>query len=255
MRAPAKYLLMRPLSRLVDALRDPPKAGLRVLLYHSVGTALPDDPHGIGIDECSFKRHVDHLSSREAGYAFCPFAAPPADSLGLAWTFDDGFKDVLSKAAPLLAAKNIPFTVFATADFIRQGSPLYLDEAELKELARLPGVSIGSHAKTHRLLTSLGPRELDEELRSSKRYLEDLLGRPVESLSYPNGAVDRRVRDAARAAGYRLGGSSRYGLNVEGRDPLLLCRTEIVAWDSVGDLELKAGGAWDWFGWRHPDPA
>ena len=173
----------------------------------------------------------------------------------LAVTFDDGYRDVLTKAAPLLVEKKIPFTLFATTDFIRSGSPLYLNEAELKELSRLPGAGIGSHGKTHRRLTSLYDRVLKEDLAASRKNLEDLLGKPVTMLSYPHGAVDRRVRDAAQEAGYTLGATSRYGLNLPGRDPLLLCRTEIVAWDEVEDLELKAKGHWDWYSLRHPDPA
>jgi peptidoglycan/xylan/chitin deacetylase (PgdA/CDA1 family) len=255
MNAPKKYTVFRAFSRFYEGLQLTADTGLRVLLYHSVGTGLPDDPHGTGIDAALFKEHLDQLVSMKAAYAFSPFRAPQRGLLALAVTFDDGYKDVLTTAAPLLAARGIPFTLFASVDHVRKGSPLYLNEAELKALSRVPGVAIGSHAVTHRPLTSLSDQELSQELSSSKKYLEDLLGRSVEAVSYPYGAVDRRVRDAAKAAGYTLGGTSRYGLNPAARDPLLLCRTEVVAWDTVADLELKVGGAWDWFQFRRPDPA
>ena len=77
----------------------------------------------------------------------------------------------------------------------------------------------------------------------------------VTALSYPHGSVDQRVRNAAKTAGYKMGGCSRYGLNHPDRDPLLLCRTDLTDFDSVADLTLKIEGHWDWFRFRHKDPA
>jgi hypothetical protein len=85
--------------------------------------------------------------------------------------------------------------------------------------------------------------------------LEDLLGRPVIALAYPHGSVDHRVRQAAAAAGYQLGACSRSDVNTAGRDPLLLCRTEVVGADSQRVFSQKLNGAWDWTRWRSPDPA
>ncbi|MBI5245393.1 MAG: polysaccharide deacetylase family protein [Elusimicrobia bacterium] len=250
------HRLYRGFSRLCGLAQGPlPKPGLRALLYHAVGTPLPGEPCGTSISAGLFARHIEHLDSLRNVFKFRHFAAPGSDSPCLALTFDDGYRDVLAAAAPLLAVRGIPFTMFVVSDFILRGAAPYLDEAGLKELARLSGARIGSHGKTHRPLTALGDAELREELAGSRKFLEDLLGLPVTSISYPYGSVDRRVRDAAQEAGYVLGGTSRYGLNLPGRDPLLLCRTEIVAWDEIEDLELKVKGRWDWYRFRHPDPA
>ena len=123
------------------------------------------------------------------------------------------------------------------------------------EIAALPGVSIGSHGATHTPLTQLDARALENELLTSKRTLEDITGRAITSLSYPHGAVDRRVRDAAAAAGYAIGASSRFDINAAGRDPLLLCRTDIHGNDSLRVFNQKLNGDWDWYRWRNPDPA
>ena len=58
-------------------------------------------------------------------------------------------------------------------------------------------VTIGSHSLSHPILTTLGDQELERELRDSRSLLETRLDRPVPTLCYPNGAVDRRVRDCA----------------------------------------------------------
>jgi peptidoglycan/xylan/chitin deacetylase (PgdA/CDA1 family) len=157
-------------------------------------------------------------------------------------------------SAPALAALKIPFTAFVTPGFVGSG-PLYLSVSELKQLSAIPGATIGAHGARHVELTSLSDADLAEELSASRKKLEDWTGKAVLSLSYPHGAVDRRVREAARKAGFALGGCSRYGVNGEKRDPLLLCRTEVTRWDTAADLRLKLDGNWDWFALRHPDPA
>lgn len=227
-------------------------AGLRVLMYHSVGADVPGNPYGICISPRLFKDHMRRLAER-GGWQFCAFGAPSEGRRQLALTFDDGFKDTLTTAAPVLQELGIPMTVFVTAEHVRAPGSLYLSKDELRELAQF--ALVGAHGDRHRPLDELSDAELSAELSDSKKFLEDAIGKPVDTLSYPHGRVDRRVRDAAAAAGYRLGGCSRYGLNRPGRDPLLLCRTEITAYDSVSDLDLKVDGHWDWFALRHPDPA
>ena len=256
MTAPLRHQAYRWVSRAWSFLgRAGSPPGLRALLYHCVGARLQDDPYGTSVSLQEFARHIAYLDSIRSRWEPAPFAQPRSGAPTLAVTFDDGYKDVLTTAAPILVERRLPFSVFVTTGFIRGGSPLYLDPSELKELSRLPGAAIGSHGASHRPLARLNDAELREELSASRKWLEDLLGAPVTTLSYPHGSVDRRVRDAAQEAGYVLGGTSRYGVNAPGRDPLLLCRTEITAWDTTQDLDLKVSGAWDWHRFRRPDPA
>ena len=250
-----KHALYSAVSRAGRALAPgAPRPGLRVLVYHSVGGTLASDPYGTAIDPARFRSHLDALEALRGAWVPAAFAPPTGARHEFALTFDDGYRDTLSRAAPLLAARGWPFTVFVTPDLI-DGGELYLSKRELRELAAHPGAQIGAHGNRHVPLTRLDDAALASELAASRARLEDWLGSPVTLMSYPHGAVDRRVRRAAQAAGFTLAGCSRYGLNEPGRDPLLLCRTEIVAWDDEEDLRLKTAGHWDWFRWRRPDPA
>jgi len=249
-----KQPIYRALSSLHEAILRLPEKGLRVLMYHSVGFSLEQDPYGNSIDVETFRTHAEALHAGRDTWMLRAFEPPRPGERAVCVSFDDGYRDVLSTAAPALVDRKIPFILFATSGLIRSENALYLRPAQLRELASLPGAQIGSHGATHRRLTTLPDRELEEELVSSRAALEDMTGRPVNSISYPHGDVDRRVRDAAARAGYHLGGTSRYGLNSESRDPLLLCRTEVTAWDSAEDLRAKIRGAWDWYALRRPDP-
>jgi len=65
------------------------------------------------------------------------------------------------------------------------------------------GMIIGSHGMMHRILTKLDDRELDYELRLSKKALEESLGHSVDYMSIPRGFYDQRVVDKARQFGYK----------------------------------------------------
>jgi peptidoglycan/xylan/chitin deacetylase (PgdA/CDA1 family) len=82
------------------------------------------------------------------------------------------------------------------------------------------GMTIGSHSRTHRVLTTLDQTSLAEELTTSKQVLEGKVGRKVRSIAYPcggPGSFDAKVQHAAQAAGYQLGFSFSQGANRSGR--------------------------------------
>lgn len=232
-----------------------PRAGLRVLMYHSVGSTATGDTLGIyGIAPDLFARHMAALAASADMAPVALSGMPPPQGTRVAVTFDDGYRDNLTRAAPLLQRHRIPFTVFVCSAFLHDTSGNFLTAAELRELAALPGACIGSHGATHVPLTGLDDAHLRNELLSSKAELEDATGRPVNSISYPHGAVNRRVRDAAAAAGYAVGACSRFDINDSTRDPLLLCRTDIHGNDTLRVFEQKLRGDWDWYRWRNTDP-
>lgn len=222
-----------------------PKPGYRILMYHSVGGQAYGDRRGLfSVTPEAFASQLQTL--RAAGVTCVPFGAPRAatPALQVAITFDDGYQDNLRVAAPVLARYAIPWTLFVTTDFVDQ--PGYLTRAELRELASQPQVQIGAHGQTHRQLTTLDDVTLREELTTSKAFLEDLLGAPITSLSYPHGAVDDRVVRCAAVCGFQVGATSCVGVNDGATRALLLKRTEIVSTDSPRIFQDKLRGGWDW---------
>jgi peptidoglycan/xylan/chitin deacetylase (PgdA/CDA1 family) len=65
------------------------------------------------------------------------------------------------------------------------------------------GIVIGSHTKTHPLLTYETPAKVLDETAGSRRQLEERIGRPVACLAYPEGRFGPAVVRAVAAAGYR----------------------------------------------------
>lgn len=251
-----KRVASRALSEAVATVRCARggRPGFRVLLYHAVGSQLPHDSYGISIAPDLFGQHMAALA-REQRFKVVEFEKLPLsqDALYVALTFDDGYRDNLRHAAPVLLKHRIPFTVFVTSSFVESRSPIYLTPQELRELARCPGVTIGSHGVSHQPLTRSDDAVLARELEDSRRYLESVVDKPVTVISYPHGSVDARVVEAARRAGYTMGACSRHDINGKHADPMLLCRTEILACDSTRVFLQKVNGAWDWRSWLTGD--
>jgi peptidoglycan/xylan/chitin deacetylase (PgdA/CDA1 family) len=81
---------------------------------------------------------------------------------------------------------------------------------------RAAGMGIGSHTRSHRILHTLPPAVLADELVDSRAVLEQQLGEPITTIAYPAGKSIARVasvRAAIAAAGYELGFTTTPGTN------------------------------------------
>jgi peptidoglycan/xylan/chitin deacetylase (PgdA/CDA1 family) len=65
------------------------------------------------------------------------------------------------------------------------------------------GMTIGSHSKTHAVLTNETEQRVHDEADDSRRQLEHTLGIAVRSFAYPGGSFTPSVVEAVAAAGYR----------------------------------------------------
>lgn len=221
----------------------------RVLLYHAVGTAVPGDPHELyNISVKTFRQQIEHLAHLQKSGLLCvhDLNVGVDTSAGLVITFDDGYLDNFTVAAPILIKHGLPFTVFVAPKLILDGDARYLSVSTLKELAMLPGVTVGSHGYSHRRLTELGDQVLKNELLDSRSWLEGIIQKPVVTMSYPHGAVDERVRGFVTDLGFTTAASSKFGVFNREHSRLSLPRTDIWAKDNLKRFKAKLGGAWDW---------
>ena len=228
----------------------------RILMYHSVGGKVIGDRLNIfSISPDLFERHIEYLASQEEKTVVdLNVTHPNTNSDRITVTFDDGYKDNLYTAAPILEKYSFPYTVFVSTSFVQYGSRAFLSPRDLRKLSELPNANIGAHSVSHTSLVNCNNIELDNELVSSKHYIEDIIGMPVNMIAYPYGEVNRRVRDAAEKAGYTLGVCSYMHTNYFDHDQLNLSRTSILGIDSLHVFGQKINGYWDWYRYLQRNP-
>ena len=187
-----------------------------MLQYDGLGTSLPADvdaslashwvmPLSLGRQLATIREHryrVVRLYDAWAPHEEGERSARPAVVL----TFDDGRAADYEIAFPILLAAGARAEFFINT--ARVGQPGYLTWARIAEMHRA-GMSLQSHAHDHVALPALSPRLLKNELKTSKRLIEDFLGRAVDFLAAPHSPLDRRVVDAAQEAGYHAVCASR----------------------------------------------
>src|SRR5436853_3441308 len=152
---------------------------LRVLMYHSISSCGDDR---LAIPPEMFASQMQFLGQRgfqvlslEEG---CRRLNSGGDLSGaIVLTFDDGYRDFLTEAVPVLEKHSFPATLFVVtqvkeAGWRRNGNrkPL-LSWAEIEAL-KSRGFSIGSHSVTHADLHSLQRAQLDRELIDSRAAVD-----------------------------------------------------------------------------------
>ena len=253
-----KQAIKRTIARFAPAKTE---SGLRILLYHAVEESDPSDRMSLKVPPDAFRAQMALL--REAGYQVVPLMSPldGADGDGTARvviTFDDGYASQLA-AADILEEFGFPATLFVVPAFLdgRVRGEGYWERwghFGWRELAALAsrGFDIGAHSASHpERLTRCSSVEVEQEIAGAKRLLEQRLGRPVGSFSYPHGAYNAAVERSVQEAGYRLACTSVAGIN---RDPwrwFALRRTEIAGTDGLVEFQQKLQGKYDWVGPWH----
>lgn len=104
------------------------------------------------------------------------------------------------------------------------------------------GLELGAHSATHRNLTQLPDSILHAETSGCRRTLFEQTGVLAHAFAYPYGRHDARVQRAVQTAGFSIGLTLDYGLNVRDSDLLALRRMNVPATISIAAMECWAAG-------------
>ena len=157
-------------------------------------------------------------------------------------TFDDGYRDVLGKASPVIRRLGLHATEYVISGRLHGTDPSFLTAPQLRALEQR-GIQIGSHTVTHADLPILSDAQAFQELTVSKRTLERAVGHPVPWFAYPYGAFDSRVVQMVARAGYELAVTTKSGSCQSSARPLELERLEVLDSTGVGGFAAMLQGA------------
>jgi peptidoglycan/xylan/chitin deacetylase (PgdA/CDA1 family) len=150
-------------------------------------------------------------------------------------TLDDGYRDVYTKASPIIERLGMRATAYVITGRISRSSS-FLKWEQLPKLERR-GVEVASHTISHTAgLTSLSDRDALRQLVASRRILERKLDHRVPWFAYPFGDYDARIVRLARKAGYLLATTTVWGARQSASQPLELTRLRVLDSTHVSGL-------------------
>lgn len=222
------------------------------MMYHGIG-----GEDGVTVE--ALERQLVALTKRRRVVPL----ADAVESLGrwesgdlAAITFDDGYRDCVELALPLLRAKRLHATLFVPAGWLgkrnawdtKRPQREILTARELRELDP-DSITIGAHGLTHTRLSRMPVRQLHAETSVARKVLEDACGRAVTLYAYPYGQrddFDVAAERAVQEAGFIAACSTRFGRGSRPVDRFRLRRVGVEPCDSLTRVEGKLDGAYDW---------
>jgi peptidoglycan/xylan/chitin deacetylase (PgdA/CDA1 family) len=178
-------------------------------------------------------------------------------------SFDDGFRNVITNAWPVLRQLGIPATFFVPTSVIgadyqvvedyclnvtNYGGVIEMASWDALARAQEEGLTIASHTRTHVRFSAISTSiaKMEDEIFGSKTDLEARLGRPCRYISWPYGRVtdaDEKSLACVKKAGYEACfGAFRGRVNPGKTDPYLIPRHHFEPQWPISHLKYFANG-------------
>ena len=213
-----------------------------IVAFHRLDDSYPDDP--LTCSTSAFERfvqfcarHFDVISLTEL-LRRVESGAPLPPSLTI--TFDDGYRDNRTIAAPILERHNLRGCFFVTTDLIGTAHvPAWDSEKNIQtrwmtwdEVRQLrdAGHEVGSHTRTHVDLGTAGTKEAFCQIACGEKRLACETGNSSGLFAYPfggRGNTSEAIRELVIKSGLRCCLSAYGGTVKAGDDPFRLKRVNI----------------------------
>jgi peptidoglycan/xylan/chitin deacetylase (PgdA/CDA1 family) len=264
----AKALLAAAVMRMLRFRRPAARNhGARIVVYHDVPA----------VSAQQFRHQLQYFSEKYEVVSLSQLANAINHGRSvdgwLAITFDDGLKNNVEIAAPLLKKFGFTACFFVTTGFVslnlcdqdqyikfvreglqRRDLPQPMNWEDIRFLV-CQGFSIGSHARSHRDLASLPHEQAVEEIVGSQADIEENLGITPAHFAWPFGRMyhfNEELRQVVCEGGYTTCSSAERGKNYHTTSPYNLSRDHLEPHWSNNMVRFFLEGGYDWVkGFRH----
>jgi len=219
------------------------RAPIAILTFHQIAQ---EPPKGSGFRSLSvapqdFKAHMVFL--RGLGYRglsmtdLAPYLRGEQSGKVFGITFDDGYLNNLTHAAPVLQRLGFSSTCYVVSAMLGQTNRWDRENgvppSELMSAPHLrqwldAGQEIGAHTRHHVRLPTLDATTCQDEIAGCKTELEQLTGASVAHFCYPYGEFTPMHVDLVAQAGYQSATTTRRGRCQAGDGLLELPRVPVL---------------------------
>ena len=186
-----------------------------ILAYHAIGECPHrEQPHNcVCISTETFAKQVKFMAKSRQVVSLDDVIKGRFSGRrpAVAITFDDGYRNIIENALPILNKYGFDATIFVPTKWIGQKNiwdsdtacfPLEIaNENDLQKAARL-GIAVESHGHAHIDLERADPLIVAEDLQMSVVRLREILGRQPRYLAYPYGRQSPATWVSAAEAGF-----------------------------------------------------
>lgn len=224
-----------------------------VLMYHSIGQGDWE----FTVSPQNFEKQIEYLE--KSGYAFWG-SRELDDFIGgrvkntrraAVITFDDGYRDFLTGALPVLRKHNIPALLFIhtnrSSDELRNTLPLLTWEDVLQISKN--NIEIGSHSHSHPNVKLLSVEELNLDTELAENEIQRNIGVKPKTYAYPGGKFNDSVIELLKKRGYRMAFTIDNGLIKPGDNSFRLRRVGIGRDTSWVEFKIRVSIANTWYNW------
>lgn len=225
-----------------------------ILMYHQVDAPPPRGTpmRGLVVAPSTFSWQMAMLQA--LGYRgvsmseLMPYLRGERQGRVVGITFDDGYRNNLEHALPVLQRHGFSATCYAVSRLTgadnawdaHQGVPSkpLMTADELQQWVK-GGMEVGAHTRDHVDLTTLDIAAARDQIAGSKADLEAMVGAPVAHFCYPYGRFKVDHAELASQAGYQSATTVNRGRALPHADPFTLPRVLISRSTHPGYFFLK----------------
>ncbi len=237
-----------------------PKRPIPILVYHQISEAPPRGApfRSLYVSPQSFSRQMALL--KLLGYqglsmgALLPYLRGEKTGKVVGITFDDGYRNNLSHALPVLARHGFSSTCYVVSNLLGKtnvwDSAIGIAQVPLMTADELRlwvagGQEVGSHTQNHVRLLRTEPATALQEMAGDRAALEGLLGVPVRHFCYPYGEYAPEHVAMAQQSGFQTVTTTRRGRCALQGDLLELPRVPVVRSTSLPVFWLKVATGYE----------
>jgi peptidoglycan/xylan/chitin deacetylase (PgdA/CDA1 family) len=227
---------------------------ITILLYHQIGD-IPESGTNLNCF-CRFKDFYDQMEFiKNSDYKVISlkvaidmiFNRQCIDENYVVLTFDDGCERFFDITFPVLYKFNFPSIIYPIAGYLGKHAIIngyehsglkIISKNMLLELSKL-GVEIGAHTMNHFKLTQVDNLTAFNQVKKSKDTLESIIGKNINSFSYPHGDYNNDIVGIVSQAGFTNAMTCISGSANHAKSVLELPRKYITYFDTLEKFKLK----------------